>query len=158
MLPSINTVRVERQSLLHKKLCASSGPDGYVVGMHFKTESGQRLRSARKAKALTLDELAATTGLGASRISNYEQGLRYMDPDVAHHLARVLGVRASWLMCVDDDDNMTPAERALLLKFRQTDKRGKQMIQSVADTQPTVTGPPDDRPTTPTFRQGGKAA
>ena len=109
----------------------------YIDVMDYKAESGRRLRQARESKELTLKELAARTNtLTVQRISNYEQGLRYMDPDVAHQLARALGVRASWLMCVDDDDTFTADERDLIEKYRHTDRRGRDMIQQVATSQP----------------------
>ena len=122
--------------------------------MNFRNESGQRLRAARQAKGLTLQELAGSTGLETSRLSNYEQGTRFMNPDAAKRLARMLGVRASWLMVVDEEDSMTPDELALLQKYRQTDARGRTVIQSVANAQPEVTPPPEnDHPTTPPFNK-----
>ena len=48
--------------------------------MDYRAESGHRLRQARELKGLTLKELAArTSNLTVQRISNYEQGIRYMD-------------------------------------------------------------------------------
>lgn len=109
----------------------------YIDLMDYKAESGRRLRQARESKGLTLKELAARTNtLTVQRISNYEQGLRYMDPDVAHQLPRALGVRACWLMCVDDEDTFTTDERDLVEKYRHTDRRGRDTIQQVATSQP----------------------
>jgi len=114
--------------------------------MNYKAESGLRLKSARMTKGMKLQGLAdLTTNLSKSRISNYEQGLRLMDPDAAHQLAKVLGISAAWLLCVDDEPGLSPDELALLNKYRQTDERGKKNIQSIADTQPEVNGAKQDK-------------
>lgn len=82
---------------------------------------GKRIRAARKAKGWTLRELAAQTGevLSPSRISNYEQGLRLLKAPDATILAKVLGVTAPHLQCLDTkpskgDDEMTPEQDRLL--------------------------------------------
>ena len=128
--------------------------DVYVICMNYKAESGRRLKIAMGP--LKIRELSKVTGFSISRIGNYLQGKRFMDPDAANLFARVLGVRASWLMVIDDEDSMTPEERALLQKYRQTDVRGKKQIQSTANSQPEVTPPEDDRPTTPPFSTPAK--
>lgn len=123
----------------HKRLNDQFARWEYIPCMDFKAESGRRLKQAREAKGWKLKELAAQTkNLSVPRVSNYEQGLRYMDPDAAIQLARALGVSAAFLMCVDDETTMTPEERALLEKYRRTDKRGKKAIQAVAGSQPEV--------------------
>jgi transcriptional regulator with XRE-family HTH domain len=142
---------------LHRKFFAHRKSSFYAFAMateHYKIESGKRLRAARLDRNLELQELSVLTSgiLGVSRISNYEQGLRYMSPDAAHLLARALNVRASWLMAIDDEDSLTPAERQLMNKFRLTDARGRKQIQSIADSQPEVDpSGSDDHPTTPPF-------
>jgi transcriptional regulator with XRE-family HTH domain len=150
-------VSCNESTALHKKFSALQKSVFYAFRMateHFKIESGRRLRAARLEQNLELQEVAALTNhiLGVSRISNYEQGIRYMSPDAAHMLARALKVRASWLMAIDDEDSLTPAERQLMVKFRLTDERGRKQIQSIADSQPEVDpSGNDDHPTTPPF-------
>jgi transcriptional regulator with XRE-family HTH domain len=70
--------------------------------MNYKNEIGRRIRLMRKQHQLSLEALAkATDGkLSKSRISNYEQGLRMPGPQEANVLAKVLGVDAAWLMCL----------------------------------------------------------
>lgn len=74
--------------------------------MNFKKESGKRIRAARAnldgGRGVTLDELSRRTNgvLSASRISNYEQGLRLPKPQDALILGQALGVTAGHLMCL----------------------------------------------------------
>lgn len=67
-----------------------------------KIEIGKRIRAARKQAGLTLQELSDRTGkvLSASRLSNYEQGLREPDPQSLTLIAKALGtgITASQLL------------------------------------------------------------
>ncbi|WP_412755196.1 helix-turn-helix domain-containing protein [Legionella pneumophila] len=64
---------------------------------------GIRITQARKANGLTIKILAEKTGLGATRIGNWEQGTRSPGPEEALILSRELQVAASWLLCLTDD-------------------------------------------------------
>lgn len=89
--------------------------------MNYKREAGRRLRAARTAKRLTLEELSARVGklLSASRLSNYEQGLRMIGVQEALALYPHLGVEPSYLLCVDvGEDDLTAQENELLRNFR----------------------------------------
>ena len=89
--------------------------------MDTKREAGRRLREARTAKGLTLEELSSKVGglLSASRISNYEQGLRQIGIKEALALYRHLGVEPAYLLCVDvEEGDMTAQEKELLRNFR----------------------------------------
>ena len=70
--------------------------------MDYKSEIGRRIKEAREALDLSLEELAKRTGgkLSKSRISNYEQGIRMPGPYEANVLAEVLGVDAAHLLCL----------------------------------------------------------
>ncbi|WP_131775035.1 LexA family transcriptional regulator [Legionella anisa] len=71
--------------------------------MDIKEQIGGRITKARKELGITIKELAARTGtLSAARISNWEQGTRKPDPIAAKALADILGVSASYLMCLTD--------------------------------------------------------
>ncbi len=59
---------------------------------------GQRIRSTRKNAELTLRELAEKTGLGKSRISNYEQGIREPHIDQVVLIAKALCIDPCHLM------------------------------------------------------------
>ena len=87
------------------------------------TTPGERLRASRTATGWSLTELSQRTGgrLSKSRISNYEQGLRQMSPDVAAMLAEALeSVTAPWLLC-EDTPALSPEEARLLAAWRQGD-------------------------------------
>lgn len=88
--------------------------------MNYKKESGLRLKRAREDKNLSLRELSARIGglLSTSRLSNYEQGIRTLGIKEALALSNVLGVNASFLLCVEDEAEMTPQETELLRNFR----------------------------------------
>jgi transcriptional regulator with XRE-family HTH domain len=88
------------------------------------TTPGERLRAARTAKGWSLTELSQRTGdrLSKSRISNYEQGLRQMSPDVAAMLAEALGsVAAPWLLC-EDSPALSREEVQLAAAWRRGDE------------------------------------
>ncbi|WP_238143898.1 helix-turn-helix domain-containing protein [Legionella pneumophila] len=77
---------------------------------------GSRITQARKANGLTIKVLAERTGLGAARISNWEQGTRSPGPEEAKSLSKVLCVAASWLLCISDDPRGEWIEQAILKK------------------------------------------
>lgn len=90
--------------------------------MDFKAEIGKRIRSARAAKGWTLSELAEKTGglLSPTRISNYENGDKLPGPDTVALLARVLGRRAAYMTCMEDD-----LEEALLKNWHTLSEKDR---------------------------------
>ena len=58
----------------------------------------QRLRSIRRAKGLTLEELADLTGTQGSYFGRIERGERGLSPKMAQRLAPALGVEAEFLL------------------------------------------------------------
>lgn len=96
--------------------------------MNYKKESGKRLRAAREAKGLTLQELSKRLGglLSPSRLSNYEQGTRMLGVPESLALHTVLGVQPSHLLCVNvGDEDMTPQEIELLRNYRALPERDR---------------------------------
>jgi transcriptional regulator with XRE-family HTH domain len=96
--------------------------------MDYRKESGKRLRAARVGKNLTLDELSRRIGggLSASRLSNYEQGLRMLGVRESLALYSVLGVSPAHLLCVDiEEGDMTSQETELLRNFRALPERDR---------------------------------
>lgn len=97
--------------------------------MNYKKESGRRLKTARRAKGWTLEELSKKTGglLSTSRLGNYEQGTRMIGVRESLALGTVLGVKASHLLCADGDegDEMTMQENELLRDFRALPERDR---------------------------------
>jgi len=107
---------------------------------------GERLRAARAGRGWSLTELSQRTGgrLSKSRISNYEQGLRQMAPDVAAMLAEALGsVTAPWLLC-EDSPALSAEEARLLAAWRQGDEAMRAWlalaIQSDSPAEPPAAG------------------
>jgi transcriptional regulator with XRE-family HTH domain len=91
------------------------------MGIDYKRESGKRLSKAREAKKWTLRELSQSLGglLSPSRLSNYEQGIRRLSQREALALASVLNVQASYLLCIEvEEEEMTAQEQELLRNFR----------------------------------------
>src|SRR5574337_1148517 len=82
---------------------------------------GERIRQARMRKGWRAKDVLAAMGhqWDASRLSNYEAGARIMENWEAQLLANVLGVRASWLLCLDEGQLvLTPEEEQLLRYWR----------------------------------------
>jgi len=101
----------------------------------YKQISANRLRKARTDAGLTLAALASQTEtLTPERISNYEQGRRYMPPDVAKTLSRALDVNISWLLGIDDHQ-VSDDEKKLLALYRQVSSDSKHIINAVAEAQ-----------------------
>ncbi|MVM35277.1 helix-turn-helix domain-containing protein [Spirosoma sp. HMF4905] len=53
---------------------------------------GQLIREARKAKGMTLKDLAEKTGVSESTFSRYEAGKQSVSFEQAHKIANVLGL------------------------------------------------------------------
>lgn len=87
--------------------------------MNYKREIGRRIKAAREGLGLSQSKLAARTDnvLSASRIANYEQGSREPGVQEIRILAKALGQDPAYLMCLEDESEMTPQERQLLRDF-----------------------------------------
>lgn len=99
---------------------------------------GLRLRTERHRRNLSLSQLSALTGdtLAKSRISNYEQGIRRMGLEESVILGRALdGVSPVYLLCLEDSDPLPSDELNLLALYRSSDKRGRAVIASVAESE-----------------------
>jgi transcriptional regulator with XRE-family HTH domain len=71
---------------------------------------GHRIQSARIAKKMTLEDVSrAVPGLSASALSNYEHGRREPSLIIFMQLARVLGVDADHLACLDGSTGIADA-------------------------------------------------
>ena len=71
---------------------------------------GHRIKSARIAKKMTLEEVSrAVPGLSASALSNYEHGRREPPLIIFMQLARVFGVDADHLACLDGSTGVADA-------------------------------------------------
>lgn len=66
----------------------------------------QRLRALRQNRKLSLDDLAARTGVGPSTISRIETGQRSVSLDVIVPLARELGIALDELVATERDEDV----------------------------------------------------
>ena len=64
---------------------------------------GDRLRSAREARGLTLDQLSASTGISKAHLSRLESGARQPSVGILVELAGALGTRVGTLLGEDAD-------------------------------------------------------
>ncbi len=69
-------------------------------------EFGQRLRSLRKEKHLTQQQLATLIGTRNSIISFYEVGDRIPSPDVIIKLSQVLHVSSDYLLGIEKNESL----------------------------------------------------
>ena len=97
---------------------------------------GDRIRRAREARELTQRDLAAACGWESEspqgRISHYETNRR--EPSLADlaKIAKALNVTVEHLAF--GPSTQDPREAAILEAFRLTDDRGREFIQSAAQT------------------------
>jgi len=64
---------------------------------------GDRLRSAREVRGLTLDQLSASTGISKAHLSRLESGARQPSVGILVELAGALGTRVGTLLGEDAD-------------------------------------------------------
>ena len=93
---------------------------------------GDRIKEARKAKALTQKELAAKIGAAHNSISDWEKNKNKPDPDTIELLCGVLEISPNYLLDVASD-GFSPKEKALIEKYRAIDDRGRSFIDYILD-------------------------
>ncbi|BDR34283.1 LexA family protein [Photobacterium damselae] len=71
--------------------------------MDKKTEVGLRLKQFRAKRGISQKDLADLCGWGASRVSNYESGIRSISLDDADTLAKHLGIKAYQILFDDSE-------------------------------------------------------
>lgn len=99
---------------------------------------GLRLRTERHRRRLSLSQLSARTdgALSKSCISNYEHGIRRFGLEGAEILGRALGdVAPTYLLCLDDNDPLSDAERTLLARYRASSVRRQARILATAESE-----------------------
>src|SRR5271154_1009455 len=78
---------------------------------------GYKIRDLRRAKKLTLAQIAAATGLSIGHLSQVERGISA--PSVRHlqQIAAALGVRIGWVF--DGNDPVPSAERGVIVRAQR---------------------------------------
>ncbi len=103
--------------------------------MNYGKEGGLRLKKALKDKRLKLIDLSSMTqGYSISRISNYVQGTRRMKQEDAVIFASLLGVSASYLLCLDDSMILSDDEKHLIHDYRENPTDNKDALRTMART------------------------
>ena len=92
--------------------------------MDMKKKVGTRLKAARDAVKLTLEQVCARgPGLLVSRLGNWEQGTRMIPNEFAQKLAPIYGVRAAWLVYLEEEDGSDIKKQKLDDLYSQIDVR-----------------------------------
>lgn len=90
---------------------------------------GEKLRTARKQKGYTQEQIAEMLGVAKSTYTGYEKGIREPDLFKIKRLIEILGVDSSWLLGVDEGPAaVTAAEYQAIRKYRALDARGKAAV------------------------------
>jgi transcriptional regulator with XRE-family HTH domain len=95
----------------------------------FAVRAGHRIRASRKSRNWSQSDLSEKTGgkLSASRIANYEQGLRELDIQVAEILGHALKVQPAFLMGVTNlKTQLSPLEEELVNNYRALPENARQ--------------------------------
>jgi transcriptional regulator with XRE-family HTH domain len=124
-------------NFLHDSLSDEKPHPAYARGMDTsKEEVGKRLRAAREAADLTLQEAAARVpGLLWSRLGNWEQGTRTMPNEYAVKLSEVYGCSGAWLAGFTNDMGGNAMRARLVQIYDQLDDRGRAMVLRVAESE-----------------------
>ncbi len=118
----------------HESLIAQFHSPYYPRQMDTKTESGKRIKAARKRLELTLaDVCAQVDGLTVTRLSNWETGTRMISVDEAKRLAPALQTTAGYLLTVDDEPGDQRLQ-TLVATYKLLNDAGRQTVQRVAET------------------------
>jgi transcriptional regulator with XRE-family HTH domain len=75
----------------------------HVPDMEENRVRGERLRQARKAAGLSVDQVARRAGYSSSGVRAIENGQNGLRADAAQKFAPILGTSASWLLTGDGD-------------------------------------------------------
>lgn len=109
-----------------------AGPSGRRVslGPNASPEQiGQEIRELRKARRLTIKDLAGRTGLSLGYLSEVERGLTSPNVKILHDIASALGVNISWFF--HKTDSREPGEHALFV--RASNRRQVHFSSGISD-------------------------
>ena len=110
--------------------------------MDTKKEAGRRIKQAREARGYTLKAVCdLIPGLTASRLSNWESGLRMIGVDEAKKLAPILGISAADILTVEHSGTrqstaaytVYSAEEAQLIAYLRKRKIRPERVQKLIE-------------------------
>jgi transcriptional regulator with XRE-family HTH domain len=99
---------------------------------------GEVIRELRKAKGMTLEDLAAEAGTDSGNLSRLERGLQGYTQERLEVIARGLGISVAdlWLEAIGAE-RVTQKERAMLKKFRLMPDEKQDALQKIIDPVPS---------------------
>ena len=126
----------------HKSLTDAACNLNYCLLMNTKEKSGARIKDARNKKGVSLQKISELLDgvVSRSRLSNYEQGTRMIDVDMAKIVAPVLGTTPEYILTLTDEAP-DPGEVELLALFRSCDDRGRDATLGTARNQAALSRP-----------------
>lgn len=78
----------------------------------------ERIRIAREAKGLTLEELGDRLGFSKATLSRYESGIvKGIRKNTLNEISLALDVDPKWLMGTSEEMHLSPSEREILESF-----------------------------------------
>lgn len=89
-----------------------------------------RIRELRIAHQMKQNELADILHVGQTAISNYEAGIRQLDPDLINRLCEIFDCSADYLLCRSamPSAELSEGEYALIRAYRAADERARGMV------------------------------
>lgn len=102
---------------------------------------GEKIRQARKAAAMTQEELGNRLDIGKSSVSEWEAGKRSVPIDLLNDIASVLNTTVPFLMGWDPElfasagslSSLSPAALDIAHKFDRLDPYSQQIVRTVVD-------------------------
>ncbi len=102
----------------------------------------ERLRQVIEAKGMTVKSFAEAVGIPLRSVHNYLSGEREPSADVLIKIAQAMSVNLNWLLLNQDEmffggsqnQTLNADEIALLERYRETTKSGKNILLSTSKT------------------------
>lgn len=122
--------RVPAKAGWHKRRTAAGSPHPRPVGR----EVGRRIAALRKDKSLTLEALAAGTGLNMSFLSKLERGQTSISVDNLREVAHFLGVEMVHFFSGPEKSSaiVTRKGKGMPLRIANTDAVGEALIATMS--------------------------
>ena len=100
---------------------------------------GQRIKSSRRAKGMSQEELGQRLGIGKSTVSEWESGKRPLPIDTMEQISEILGVSVPFLMGWSLDTTpiqahqLSPAALSIAQKYDRLDSHGQEIVSAVTE-------------------------
>ncbi len=96
---------------------------------------GEKIKTARSLKGLTQKQLAEKVGAKHNSISDWEKNKNKPDPDTIELLCGVLEISPNYLLGNKVNDEVSPAEKEIIKKYRSLDSHGKNTVSLILDNE-----------------------